>query len=231
MILLNFVPFSLLINFLMLLSSGNNEEIVKQKVKFLPLGDSYTICEGAKQSECWTELLTVSLHNKGIQLEILANPARSGFTTKDLIERELPLLDIYKPDFVTLLIGVNDWVQEVSKEEFHLNYIKILDKIQESLPEKQHLLILAIPDYSVKPEGKKYGNGRNISEGISSFNEIIFKEASARGLKVVDLFKFSHEIKYDKQSVAADGLHPSAKEYSLWEKLIFPPVHELLKAK
>ncbi|MBA3902020.1 MAG: SGNH/GDSL hydrolase family protein [Bacteroidetes bacterium] len=197
----------------------------------MPLGDSYTICEGAKSSECWTELLTVSLYKKGVKLEVIANPARSGFTTKDLIERELPLLDIYKPDFVTLLIGVNDWVQDVPIEEFKTNYIFILDKIQESLPEKQQILILSIPDFSVKPEGKKFGNGRNISDGIASFNEIIFSIASERGLKVVDLFKLSQEIKYDKQSVAEDGLHPSAKEYAIWEKMIFQPVFELLREK
>jgi lysophospholipase L1-like esterase len=29
--------------------------------------------------------------------------------------------------------------------------------------------------------------------------------------------------------VAKDGLHPSAKEYAEWEKIIFPPALELLK--
>jgi hypothetical protein len=33
----------------------------------------------------------------------------------------------------------------------------------------------------------------------------------------------------DRSLVAADGLHPSAKEYAEWEKVIFPAAFELLK--
>jgi len=32
----------------------------------------------------------------------------------------------------------------------------------------------------------------------------------------------------DKSLVAKDGLHPSAKEYAEWEKIIFPAAMELL---
>jgi lysophospholipase L1-like esterase len=34
---------------------------------------------------------------------------------------------------------------------------------------------------------------------------------------------------HDKSLVAKDGLHPSAKAYVEWEKIIFPVVLELLK--
>lgn len=231
MMLPKILALCLLMNFSFFHSVSQEAREKKQKIKYLPLGDSYTICEGARYSECWTELLTVNLHKRGVQLEIPANPARSGFTTKDLIERELPLLEVYNPDFITLLIGVNDWVQGVPKEEFLANYKLILNRIQSSLTVKENILILTIPDFSVKPEGEKYAKGRDISKGLSAYNEIIMKEASARGLKVVDLFKVSQEMKYDKQSVAADGLHPSAKEYAVWEKLISPIVFEMLREK
>jgi lysophospholipase L1-like esterase len=33
----------------------------------------------------------------------------------------------------------------------------------------------------------------------------------------------------DKSFVAKDGLHPSAKTYAEWERLIFPSALELLK--
>jgi acyl-CoA thioesterase I len=210
---------------------SQNNALEIRKVKYVPLGDSYTICEGAKASECWTEILSVNLYKRGIQLEILANPARSGFTTKDLIERQLPLFENYKPEFTTLLIGVNDWVQEVNPEEFRKNYVLILNRIQQVIQDKDNIVILTIPDFSVKPEGKKYGKGRNISEGIAYFNKIISEEAEKRGLKTVDLFALSHEMKYDKQTIALDGLHPSAKEYALWEKVIFQTALEVLEPK
>jgi lysophospholipase L1-like esterase len=34
---------------------------------------------------------------------------------------------------------------------------------------------------------------------------------------------------HDKSLVAKDGLHPSAKAYAEWEKIIFPVALELLK--
>jgi lysophospholipase L1-like esterase len=33
----------------------------------------------------------------------------------------------------------------------------------------------------------------------------------------------------DKDLVAPDGLHPSAKEHKIWESLIYPAAFELLK--
>jgi lysophospholipase L1-like esterase len=33
----------------------------------------------------------------------------------------------------------------------------------------------------------------------------------------------------DRSLVAKDGLHPSAKEYAEWERIIFPVVLELLR--
>jgi lysophospholipase L1-like esterase len=97
------------------------------------------------------------------------------------------------------------------------------------LPKKDRLLIVTVPDFSVTPTGARYSRGRNISEGLTRFNEIINDEAKKRSLKVVDVFPTSKAMKNDPSLIAADGLHPSAKEYAEWEKLIFPAAFELLK--
>ncbi|HET6245128.1 MAG: hypothetical protein H0V01_14090 [Bacteroidetes bacterium] len=214
--------------------SSNAQKQVSEKTKlirYVPLGDSYTICQGAKLSECWTELLTVNLYKKSIPIELITNPARSGWTTKDLIERELPAFELSRPDFTTLLIGVNDYVQDVPADSFRKNLSFIIDRIQAILPDKNNLIVISIPDFSVKPEGAKYSKGRNISAGIMHYNEIIFQEAAKRKIRTVDLFTISQEMKYDKEMVAKDGLHPSAKEYAVWEKIIFPVAYEVLKKK
>ena len=99
------------------------------------------------------------------------------------------------------------------------------------LPDKNRLLIVTIPDFGVTPTGARYSRGRNISEGLTRFNEIINDEAKKRGLKVVDVFPASKAMKNDPSLVAADGLHPSAKEYAEWERIIFPVALELLQKK
>jgi len=192
-------------------------------IHYLPLGDSYTIGTGAAEKETWPFLLTEDLNANGIPCKLLANPARNGYSTQNLIDHELPLVKTLKPDFVSLLIGVNDWVRGVSKTSFSRNLIFILDELQKQIPDRKKILLVSIPDFGVTPEG------RNISQGISEFNAIIKEEAKKRQLVLVDIFELSKKMGTDPSLVAGDGLHPSAKEYALWETVILPDAITLLK--
>lgn len=203
-----------------------------QTIHYLPLGDSYTICEGMKEEDCWVSMLTRDLNNKGLKVTLLQNPSKTGYTTDDLIENELPLLNTY-PDieFVTLLIGVNDWIQGTDTTTFHMKLAVILDKIQFKLTKKNNLLLVTIPDFSAAPRGKSYSHGKSITQGISQFNEIIKAEAQARSLAVADIFPLTQKMEGKTELVSADGLHPSAKEYRLWEEILAPLAEKLLKEK
>jgi len=203
----------------------------KGKLKYVALGDSYTCCEGARPDEAWPLILTKHLNEKGISIELSANPARTGWTIQNLIDRELPLIDQIKPDFVTLLIGVNDWVQGIDSNTFHRNLAFILDKVQGQLSNKKNLVLITIPDFGVTPTGTRYSNGRDISKGIAEFNSIIEKEARKRGLKCVDIYLETQKMKNNNELIASDGLHPSAKEYALWEEMILPIVYTCLKSQ
>jgi lysophospholipase L1-like esterase len=198
-------------------------------IRYVALGDSYTIGEGASVNESWPAVMTRHLNAQGVDVDLVANPSRTGWTTKDLIDKELPIFRDLKPDFGTLLIGVNDWVQGVDADTFRKHFAFIVDQMLGVLRDKNRLLIVTIPDFSVTPTGPKYARGRNISEGIASFNKIIADESKKRGLHVVDLFEESKKMGSDRALVAADGLHPSAKAYAAWEKIIFPAALELLK--
>jgi len=201
----------------------------KKVINYLPLGDSYTIGTGASEKEAWPYLLAGHLNEKNTSCKLLANPAQNGFTTQDLIDEELPVVKKLKPNFVTLLIGVNDWVQGVSKADYAKNLVYILDAVQKELPGKTKLVLVTIPDFGVTPTGKSYSRGRNIGEGISEFNEIIKAEGLKRKLPVVDIFEISKKMGSDNSLVARDGLHPSAKEYAEWEKVILPEAIKVLK--
>ncbi len=201
----------------------------KKTVHYIALGDSYTICTGTSaKSEQWPVLLANHLTEAGITTQLVANPSRNGYSTQNLIDNELPLLTANTVDFATLLIGVNDWVRQVDINTYHKNLNYIIEEVQKKLPDKSHLILLTIPDFGVTPQGAGYGSGRDISKGISEFNDIIKAEAKKRGLICVDLFPMSKAMLNDKSLVADDGLHPSAKEYGLWEALIFPEAKKLL---
>lgn len=200
-----------------------------EKIRYVALGDSYTIGEGALPNESWPALLMRHLKAEGVDVDLVANPSVTGWTTQQLIDNELPIFRKEKPNFATLLIGVNDWVQDVSAEKFRNNFNHILDEMLSILPNKSRLLVITIPDFGATPTGAKYARGRSISEGIASFNKIVNEESTKRGLRVVDLFPLSKKMGEDRSLIATDGLHPSAKAYAEWEKIIFPAALELLK--
>ena len=199
-----------------------------EKIRYAVIGDSYSCGEGASPKESWPTLLTQHLKASGVDVDLVSNPSVTGWTTKDAIDRELPKFVAANPTFATLLIGVNDWVQGVDETTFRNRCSYLLDQMLAVLPNKKRLLVVTIPDFGVTPTGPKYSRGRNIHEGIMQFNQIVTEEARKRGLEVVDIFPVSKKMGQDKSLVAKDGLHPSAKEYAEWEKIIFPAALELL---
>ncbi len=207
---------------------SGNMNTQSDTIKYVALGDSYTIGTGANPNEAWPVLLTKHLNDAGIKTELVANPSKNGFSTQNLIDMELPVFDKSGATFVTLLIGVNDWVREVNTTTYTKNLIFILDHVQKSLPNKNNILLVTIPDFGVTPQGAYFSNDRDVSKGITEFNNIIKAEAKKRGLPVVDIFEISKQMKDNTELTAKDGLHPSAKEYAVWETLIFPEAKKLL---
>jgi acyl-CoA thioesterase I len=221
------------VSFMILVSAYFRSDMYRKQnnkpLLYLPLGDSYTIGTGALEKEAWPFLLTQHLNSNKIFCKLATNPARNGYSTQDLITHELPLVKALNPDFVTLLIGVNDWVRGVSKTTFSKNLVYILDELEKEMSEPKNIILLTIPDFGVTPAGKKFSCGRDISKGISDFNSVIKKEAWERKLVVVDVFEMSKNMGMDVTLVAEDSLHPSAEEYALWEKVILKETLKLLK--
>jgi acyl-CoA thioesterase I len=178
--------------FVMAMSSAP-EKINKQaeRIRYVAIGDSYSIGEGASPNESWPAVLTRHLNEQGLHLDLVANPSHTGWTAQQAIDHELPIFAAAKPNFATLQIGVNDWVQAVDAETFRKRFVTLVDRMLEMLPNKDRLLIVTIPDFGVTPAGPRYAGGRNISNGILSFNKIIAEEARNRGLRVVDVFPLS----------------------------------------
>jgi lysophospholipase L1-like esterase len=203
--------------------------IEKEKIRYAVVGDSYSCGEGASPKESWPALMTQHLNSQGLHVDLVSNPSVTGWTTKDAIDRELPKFVNSNPDFASLLIGVNDWVQGIDENTFRNRFSYLIDQMLAVLPNKKQLLVVTIPDFGVTPTGPKYSRGRNIHEGIMQFNQIVTEEARKRGLSVVDIFPLSKKMGKDKSMVAKDGLHPSAKAYAEWEKIIFPVALELLE--
>lgn len=193
-------------------------------LRYVALGDSYTIgtALGNPEGRWPTQLVA-----RDSRLELVANLGVNGFTSRDVIDVELPQLATLKAQFLTLLIGVNDVVQRVPEATYRRNVEQVLDELVR-LVGANRVIVVTTPDYTVTPAGADYGDPTQQSAGIRSNNAIIAELATARGIHVVDIYDISLGAGQDRSLVAGDGLHPSGAQYALWVDRIAPVVEALL---
>jgi acyl-CoA thioesterase I len=200
-------------------------------LRYVALGDSYTIGTSVETPERFPDQLVSSLaafaEPEPPLLSLVANLGVNGFTSANLIDEELPALETLEPEFVTVLIGVNDVVQGVPAAVYESNVATILDALLDRLP-PDRIIAVAIPDYTVTPAGADYGDPRRQHEGIVANNATMARLAAARGITFVDIFDISLEAASDRSLVATDGLHPSGAQYARWVERLAPVVGDLL---
>ena len=193
------------------------------RLRYVALGDSYTIGTSVTEQERFPNQLVARLP----QLELVANLGVNGFTSRDLIEVELPRIAALEPDLVTVLIGVNDVVQGVSGSTYKDNVLRILGALEEEVG-GDRILVVTIPDYTVTPRGAAFGDPSQQSAAIRENNALMTQLASAGGITVVDIYDISLEASTDRTLVASDGLHPSGTQYGRWVERIAPAMAALL---
>ena len=193
----------------------------------MALGDSYTIGTSVEPAERFPDQLVAALGPDERTLRLVANLGINGYTSADLIGQELPALDRLRPEFVTVLIGVNDVVQGVPIDRYEANAVTILEALLDRLP-ADRIVTIAVPDYTVTPSGADYGDPRQQHDGILAVNDVMKRLSAERGIHYVDTFDLSLRAADDRSLVAADGLHPSGKQYGLWVERLKPLVEDLL---
>jgi acyl-CoA thioesterase I len=193
-------------------------------VRYVALGDSYTIGTATRgPAERWPDQLVARVP----ALELVANLGVNGYTSRDVIEVELPRLPDLAPEFASLLIGVNDVVQGVPEATYSQNAALILDELLAVVPARR-LVAVSTPDYTVTPQGAAYGDPIVQAAAIQRFNAILGRLAAEREIAFVDIHDLSLRAAADRSLVASDGLHPSGAQYKLWVDRIAPVVAELL---
>jgi len=192
--------------------------------RYVALGDSFTIGTSVAPGESWPDQLVARVP----RLKLVANLAVDGFTSSDVIDVELPRLPPLDPEFVSLLIGVNDVVQAVPEAVYRANVGAILADLVGRVGAGR-VLVVTTPDYTVTPAGADYGDPATQSAAVRRNNQINTELAAARGIRVVDIYDLSLLAGSDRRLVADDGLHPSGAQYALWVERIAPVATELLR--
>ncbi|WP_260607316.1 SGNH/GDSL hydrolase family protein [Chitinophaga polysaccharea] len=198
-------------------------------VTYLALGDSYTIGEQVAYSECFPVQAAALLREQGIAVEAPQIIATTGWTTGEL-EAGITAAHIHKTyDIVTLLIGVNNQYRGRPVEEYATEFTALLQKaIAFAGNNPAHVVVLSIPDWGVTPFAADR-NREQISREIDAYNAANKTIAGEWLVPYLDITHFTREAVQDPELVAADGLHPSGKDYSRWAAALLPLLLQALR--
>jgi lysophospholipase L1-like esterase len=197
-------------------------------LRFLALGDSYTIGESVPEAERWPVQLVGRLRQKGLAFADPQIIARTGWTTGELADG-IEQAEVSPPyDLVSLLIGVNNQYRGYPQEAYRDEFASLLDQaIIFAGGDPKRVLVLSIPDWGVTPFAAG-SDVKAIAADIDAFNAINREESERRGVHSIDVTPLSRQAADDPSLIAPDGLHPSGKMYAGWVELALPAALEAL---
>ena len=203
-------------------------------LRYLALGDSYTIGEGVEAVGRWPMQLAADLRDAGIAIADPRIIATTGWTTDELaaaMDQAEPLGDW---DFVSLLIGVNNQYRGRAVDDYAGEFHRLLRRaIALAHGRTDRVLVLSIPDWGVTPFAVASGRDRQaIADELDAYNAAARECCRAEGVAFVDITGISRLDAVDGADATAmladDGLHPSARQYARWTDAALPVATRLL---
>jgi lysophospholipase L1-like esterase len=197
-------------------------------LRYLALGDSYTIGEAVADDERWPALLVQRLRQAGAAIDDPHIIATTGWTTDELAQG----MDAASPappyNLATLQIGVNNQYRGRSPQEYREQFSMLLNRaLALAGDQAAHVVVVSIPDWSVTRFAREQGRDRTrIAVELDAYNAIAREETRRSGAHFVDITGISRA---HPELVADDGLHPSAAQYALWVAAIEPVVRAALR--
>ncbi len=182
--------------------------------RYVALGDSFTIGTGSPPYRSMPARLAEKWQAAGCPV-VLENLGVNGYTTGDLIAKELPRVRPFAPTVATLAIGANDIVQGETPEAYRARVKEILAALVAGGLAPARILVLPQPEWSASPAAHGLGSETAQAAQIALFDRILREEAVAVGARWVDLTARMHQ-QAAAQMLADDLLHPNADAYAEW---------------
>ncbi|TAA25470.1 SGNH/GDSL hydrolase family protein [Pseudoxanthomonas winnipegensis] len=204
--------------------------IAPHGLRYLALGDSYTIGEGVADGERWPVQLAHALRADGLGVDDPRIIATTGWTTDELqaaIDQTAPAPGF---DLVTLLIGVNNQYRGRPLEEYLRQFQGLLEHaIVLAGGRARRVVVLSIPDWGVTPFAAASGRDTaRIATEIDAFNREARIACQRLHVAFVDVTTVSRQHGAEAAMLVADGLHPSGAMYRLWMQRAFPAARDAL---
>ena len=209
--------------------NNNKMEHGQERLRYLALGDSYTIGESVDPRLRYPVQIADSLEKRGYLMEEPRIIAVTGWTTSDLKAGIAAASPQGPYDLVSLLIGVNNQYRGMDISIYRKEFGELLDQsVLFAGSDTGRIFVLSIPDWGVTP----FASGRDrekIAREIDQYNAINKEITLSKGVVWIDVSVISRLAETDLTLIAGDGLHPSGKMYAEWVRLALPKIAEMLK--
>jgi len=204
---------------MLIISFAQGQPFNPMNSKFLALGDSYTIGESVPEQERWPVQLAKAMTERGQKTDAPRIIATTGWRC-DQLKKAIEDAKLTSDwGMVSLLIGVNNQYQKRTAESYAPEFEELLDMaVTLAGGKKENVFVVSIPDYGYTPFGKP--KQAEITKAIDEFNSVNRTITAKKGIKYVEITDLTREGLTKPEYVAADGLHPSGKMYSLWVERI-----------
>lgn len=190
-------------------------------LRYLALGDSYTVGEGVDAADAWPAQLVSGLRGSGLDLAAPRTIAVTGWTCAEL-QAGMDAAALAPPyALVTLQVGVNDQYRGHPLDAYQPQFAALLARaVALAGGTARRVVVVSIPDWGVTPfaRGDARG-GATIAAELDTFNAAARTQALAAGAHWCNVTGVSRA---HAGLLAADGLHPDARQYRLWTACIAP---------
>ena len=195
---------------------------------YLALGDSYTIGTEIDPEQTYPVQIAALLKQQGLLLNPPDVIAQNGWTIANLMGAISKSNNTKTYNMVSLLIGVNNQYQGLSKDQFRKEFAAlVLTSINFAGKNPKNVFILSIPDYGVT---QNYSiDMQSIAADIDAYNLIVKDESQKAGVIYLDITTVSRTAFNMPELIAGNGPHFSGKMHTKWANLSLPIAKSLLE--
>ena len=169
------------------------------------------------------------LRDSGYEFEEPEIVAKTGWTTDELQSAISTRHLKSSYDFVTLLIGVNNQYRGRSIADYKPEFESLLKQaVHFANGKANRVIVLSIPDWGVTPFAND-SDRKKVAGDIDEYNAANREIAEAYKATYIDITVGTREAANDLSLLAADRLHPSAKEYAKWSERIYHVIRRQLQ--
>ena len=185
---------------------------------YVALGDSLTAGVGTESiNDSFPYLIAENMAIKHGQVK-LVDLGVPGARSRSVLFDQLSTAVAVNPDYVTVLIGVNDIHGLVPVNAFKKNILEIVGQLKSQT--HAEVVLINLP-YMGSPKLLYPPYNFYFSLRTWQYNRVIAEICAQSQIKCVDLYSANLKYAKEKNFYASDYFHPTANGYLLWSKLIY----------